>query len=301
MAAFARVANGNVAPVREISGQASRLGRTIHGLAYDPIHDEIVAPNALADAILVFRGDATGAAAPIRVIQGCRTGLVTPHAVSLDLAHGEILVASLTGRRINVFAWNANGNVAPLRMIKGPNTGLGHVVGLAVDPVRNLLAAANSEDIEIFDRTANGDVAPRARIAGPNTGIGDEPWGMEFYNGKIVVAASNHKHDNLYTGVTLKDTAKQVPDDPWLNPNLGFVGIWDITDNGDVPPQAVIRGPFSGLLHPVGLALNPKDGEIYVSDSVRNGVLTFLVPALFGPPDKRISSARSPASLKVQP
>jgi hypothetical protein len=43
----------------------------------------------------------------------------------------------------------------------------------------------------------------------------------------------------------------------------------------------MIRGPFSGLIHPVGLALNPKDGEIYVSDSVRNGVLSFLVPQFF--------------------
>src|SRR5437667_400253 len=48
------------------------LGRTIRGLAYDPVHDEIVVPNALADAIIVFRGDAIGAVAPIRIIQGSR-------------------------------------------------------------------------------------------------------------------------------------------------------------------------------------------------------------------------------------
>ena len=72
-----------------------------------------------------------------------------------------------------------------------------------------------------------------------------------------------------------------MPEDPWLNPNLGFVGVWNITDNGDVPPLAKIKGPFSGLLHPVGLALNPKDGEIYVSDSVRNGVFSFLLPQFF--------------------
>lgn len=96
------------------------------------------------------------------------------------------------------------------------------------------------------------------------------------------MAASNHLHQNLYSGVTLKGNATEVPDDPWLNPNLGFVGIWDITDSGDVAPKAMIRGPFSGLLHPVGLAINPKDAEIYVSDSVRNGILSFLVPDFFG-------------------
>jgi len=282
VAAFARLANGEVRPKRVITGQGSKLGRTIHGLAYDSVHDEIVVPNALADAILVFRGSANGAEPPVRVIQGPRTELVTPHAVSLDLEHGEILVASLTGRRISVFSWDANGDVAPLRVIMGAEAGLGHIVGIAVDPVRNLLAVANSEDILIFNRTDNGDVAPRARIAGPKTGIGDEPWQMQFYGGRIFVAASNHLHQNLYSGVTLKGTSTKVPEDPWLNPNLGFVGVWNITDNGDVPPRAVIRGPFSGLLHPVGLALNPKDGEIYVSDSVRNGVLSFLVPDFFG-------------------
>jgi DNA-binding beta-propeller fold protein YncE len=296
VAAFARLANGDVGPERVITGQGSRLGRTIHGIAYDPVHDEIVVPNALADAVLVFRGSASGAEPPVRVIQGPLTALVTPHSVSIDLEHGEILVASLTGRRINVFPWNANGNVAPARLIMGPKTGFGHIVGIAVDPVKNLMAVANSKDILIFNRTDHGDVAPRARIVGPQTGIGDEPWQMQFYGGRIFVSASNHLHQNLYSGITLKSTAKQVPDDPWLDPNLGFVGIWNMTDDGDVAPRAMIRGPFSGLLHPTGLAINPADGEIYVSDSIRNGVLTFVVPDLFKSEDR----VQSPGSRGKQ-
>ncbi len=281
IAVFARLANGDAAPTRLITGQNTLLGRTIHGLAYDPARDEIVAPNALADAVLVFRAGAAGSEHPLRVIQGPHTHLVTPHAVSLDLQNGEILVASLTGRRINVFRGDADGDATPVRVIEGPKTELGHVVGLAVDPERNLLAVANTHEILIFNRNDNGDVAPRARIAGPKTGITDEPWQMEFYRGRIFLAASNHFHQNLYEGVTLRPDAKEVPDDPWLNPVLGFLGVWNITDNGDVAPLAMIRGPFSGLLHPVGLALNPKAGEIYLSDSVKNGVLSFLVPQFF--------------------
>jgi DNA-binding beta-propeller fold protein YncE len=281
IAVFARLANGDAAPTRLITGQNTLLGRTIHGLAYDPARDEIVAPNALADAVLVFRAGASGAEHPLRVIQGPHTHLVTPHAVSLDLQNREILVASLTGRRINVFRGDADGDATPVRVVEGPKTELGHVVGLAVDPERNLLAVANTHEILIFDRTDNGNVPPRARIAGPKTGITDEPWQMEFYRGRIFVAASNHLHENLYEGVTLRPDAKEVPDDPWLNPVLGFLGVWNITDNGDVAPLAMIRGPFSGLLHPVGLALNPKAGEIYLSDSVKNGVLSFLVPQFF--------------------
>jgi DNA-binding beta-propeller fold protein YncE len=281
VAAFARLANGEAAPKRVITGQGSMLGRTVHGLVYDAVHDEIVVPNALADAVLVFRGNAEGPEHPIRVIQGPHTHLVTPHSVSLDLAHGEMYVASLTGKRVNVFTWNANGDATPLRVIEGPSTKLGHTVGIAIDSATNLVAVANSRDILVFNRTDCGNVAPRGQIMGPQTGIEDEPWQMELYEGKIFVAASNHLHQNLYTDVTLKSDAKQVPADPWLNPNLGFVGVWRITDNGDVRPLARIKGPFSGLLHPVGLAINPKDGEIYVSDSVRNGVFSFLLPQFF--------------------
>ncbi len=281
VAAFARTANGNVKPRRVITGQATKLGRTVHGIAYDPLHDEIVVPNALADAILVFRAGADGPEPPVRVIQGPHTRLVTPHAVSLDLENKEILVASLSGRSINVFPWNANGDVTPLRVIQGPQTKLGHLVGLGVDPATNLLAVANTEEILIFHRTDDGDVAPRAVIAGPRTGIGDEPWQIEMHRGRIFLAASNHLHQNLYSAVTPKGTYAKVPEDPWLDPNLGFIGVWKITDRGDVAPSAMIKGPFSGLFHPTGLALNPKNGEIYVSDSVRNGVLTFLVPDFF--------------------
>ncbi len=253
----------------------------MHGIAYDPQHDEIVVPNALADAILVFRAGAQGEEPPLRVIQGPHTQLVTPHSVNLDVDHGEILVGSVTGKSIWVFPRDANGDVAPRRVIRGPKTRLRYVVGFAVDPATNLLAVSNGKEILIFNRTDNGDVAPRAIIAGPKTGIGDEPWQLRMYRGRIFLAASNHYHHSLYDGVVLKGTYTEVPEDPWLDPNLGFIGVWNITDSGDAPPRAIIKGPFSGLLHPVGMDLNPEHGEIYVSDSVRNGVSTFLVPDFF--------------------
>ncbi len=273
----------------------------MHGIAYDAVHDEIVVPNALADAVLVFRAGASGAESPLRVIQGPRTQLVTPHSVNLDLEHGEILVGSVTGKSIWVFPRDANGDVAPLRVIKGPKTGLRYVVGLAVDPVTKLLAVANGREVLIFNRTDNGDVAPRAIITGPKTGIGDEPWQLHVYKGRVFVAASNHLHHSLYTGVTLKGTYTAVPEDPWLDPNLGFIGVWNITDNGDIPPTAIIKGPFSGILHPVGLALNPKHGEIYVSDSVRNGVFTFLVPDFFLQGKEEGTQGASPGSYCSRP
>src|SRR5581483_250923 len=206
---------------------------------------------------------------------------VSPHAVSLDLEHHEILVANLAGRSIVVFDWNANGNVAPKRFLRGPKSKIGHVVGIGVDPATDLMAVSNSAEVLIFNRTDSGDVPPRAVIEGPHTGIKDEPWELHVYKGKIYLASSNHLHQNLYTGVNLKEGYTKVPEDPWLNPELGFIGVWNITDRGDVPPRAMIGGPFSGLLHPSGLALDPAHGELFVTDSVRNGLFSFLAPEFF--------------------
>ena len=260
------------------------MSRTVHGIAYDPVRDEIYVTNALADAVLVFRGGAVGAEPPLRVIQGPCTGLVNPHAVSLDLAHREILVSSLSARAIAVFSMDARGNVTPLRYIKGPKTQLGHTVGMGVDPETDILVVANQDDILFFNRLATGDVAPTGRIKGERTGIRDEPWELEVYKGRIYLAASNHLHVNLYQQVTLRpeyaDGKAKVPEDPWLKPELGFIGVWDVKDRGDVPPRAKIGGPFSQLLHPTGLALNPKHGELYVTDSIRNGLFSFLAPEL---------------------
>ena len=271
------MANGNGAPARVITGAATKLGRTMHGIAYDPQRDEIYAPNALADAVLVFRGGANGDEPPVRIIQGPNTGLINPHAISLDLEHREILVASLNAKAVVVFPMDASGNATPVRYIKGPKTGLGHVVGLGVDSASNSLVVANSEDILFFNRTDTGDVAPIGEIKGRNTGIRDEPWELYVRNGKIFVAASNHLHVNVYSGVTPKDGFGKPPEDPWLNPELGFIGVWSVKDRGDTPPRAIIKGPFSQLLHPTGLALNPTHGEVYVTDSIRNGLFTFLV------------------------
>src|SRR5712692_7503910 len=96
----------------------------MHGIAYDATHDEVVVPVALAAAVLTFRGGATGAEAPIRVIQGPKTELIRPHTLAVDEPNGEIIVADTSSRSLLVFARDANGDVPPKRVIQGPHTRL---------------------------------------------------------------------------------------------------------------------------------------------------------------------------------
>lgn len=59
----------------------------------------------------------------------------------------------------------------------------------------------------------------------------------------------------------------------------GFIGVWSVTDDGDVPPRMMIRGAATRANGFGGVAINPKDGEVYGVGS--NAVMTYLVPKFF--------------------
>lgn len=293
VATLARLANGNLAPRRVIEGQATKLGRTIHGIAYDPVRDEIMVPNPQAAAVLVFRGAANGAEPPIRIIQGPKTRLVYPHSVNVDLKNNEIIVGDPGGRQVLVFPWNSNGDAPPSRVIQGPKTNIGYMVGVAVDPATDTIFVGSGSyqhvGILIFNRMDNGDVAPRASIEGSNTGIVGVPWQIQSYpeKGMIYVGVGNidyrrpHQLDKPQASPGKGNRPDGMIASPWRSSDKGFIGVWKVTDNGNMPPRALIKGPISGLVYPGGVALNPNRGELFVSDSVRNGVFTFLVPEFF--------------------
>jgi hypothetical protein len=267
-----------MSPVRVIEGQGTHLSRTMHGIAYDAVHDEMIVPVHLAGAVLVFRGDAKGEEGPIRMIQGPHTQILRPETVTVDVPHGEIIVGEDGGKDILVFRRDAQGDAAPLRIIRGPKTGLDEVRGVAVDPARNLIVVASysrkgTTGLFIFNRMDEGDVLPKAIISGPKTGIVRiRQVEVDSDQGKIFVAVKNNTESYRF------DAASPSP---WNPAELGFIGVWDISDQGDVAPRAVIKGPASGLVWPAGVAINARNREIYTIDSVRNGMFTYSVPEFF--------------------
>jgi len=253
----------------------------MHGIFYDHIHDEIVVPVALGGAILTLPGDAAGDAPPKRILQGPRTGIVQPDTLFVDLEHDELIVES-GDDAVLVFPRTASGNVAPSRRIGGPNSGVNNIYGLAADSKRDCIIVANrvesggrqSDDaILVFNRLDNGDPKPRTKISGPHTGIikirqvfVDEERGLIFATIKNNFEAYNY--------------ADPRPS-PWDPDRTGFIGVWSIDDNGDVPPRGVIKGPATGLVWPAGVAINPKNQEVYTIDSVSNALFMFKTPEFF--------------------
>src|SRR3989449_1237019 len=261
-----------MAPARVIQGQLTRLSRTTHGIAYDTTNDEIIAPNPLAAAVVIFRGGATGEEAPVRTIQGASTGLSRPETVAVDEKNNEIIVGDPGDRRVLVYRRDADGNAVPIRTIQGPKTALLQIVGVAVDPVRDLLVVSTYARLPggvtgvlIFGRTDQGDVAPRRVIAGPRTGITRlRQIALDPETGRIYVAAINNEYLPPYD--VDKPRAGLDPDadlpSPWNTGTEGFIGVWDdAADDGDVPPRAVIKGPSAGIVHPAGVAFNARAGE----------------------------------------
>jgi len=278
IAAFARLAKENTVPVRALEGQKSMISRTMHSLAYDSVHDEIVVNSPLAQAILTFRGGANGEEPPARFIQGPHTQIQGTDydgndKMTYDEMHGEIIIP-VAGPKVLVFSRESNGDAAPIRVLAGPDTQIrgsrrGHPL-VGVDPVNNLLivgstggegggrdsdgeSARGRGALLIFDRTASGNTKPKAVIQGPNTAFG---------------------------GVGQIQT---YPPKGWIIAGAlgGGIGAWSIHDSGDAPPRWKIPVRQITGVAPSGVALDPVHKELIIASGARNVLLTFSWPEIF--------------------
>ena len=266
IAVFARTAEGNAHTTRKIEGQKTLLGRTMHAVSYDGIHDEFYVPQPFAQSILTFAGGASGETPPIRVIEGSLTQLSNPDQLAVDTVNNEIFVPERS--KVLVFPRTANGNVAPIRVLEGPDTILG-ANALAVDPVHNMLIVAGwqgprEEDskVLIFNRTDEGNAKPLRVIRGPKTGI-TGTFGLRSYpsRGLFLVTMPGPNYSGFHDGA--------------------FVGVWSVEDNGDVPPRWTIGGPYGMLKQPRGVDLDPENKTVIISDKFLNAVLTYYFPEIF--------------------
>jgi hypothetical protein len=267
IAAFPRLGRENTPPVRTLEGQKTLISRTMHGFAYGEPRDEIVVMSALAQAVLVFRGGATGEEPPIRVIQGPKTQIQgTPYGansqVVIDTMNNEIYVPVVPDG-ILVFNMTDNGDVAPKRVIKG-------ITGaLAVDPIHNVLIVNTARALNIFDRTASGDSPkPKNVITGPRTTLRRLDTIQVTSKGWIVAGAGD-----AATG-------------------HGIVGAWSINDNGDVPPHWEIPAQQLTGYDPYSVAIDSNHKEMILAAAggnrrlrptrgAMNAVVAFSWPEIF--------------------
>ncbi len=200
--------------------------------------------------LAVFARKAKGQVAPLRILEGQRTGLSrSSHGVFLDAANNEVVASSPLGGAIVVYGREQKGNTSPIRMIQGSLTHLNSPQGIAVDNTNHEVVVSNDGRLSIlvFDRLANGNVAPLREIIGPATGI-TTPEG-------IVV-------DPVHDEIILADEG-----DPEANPVIPpSLRIFRRTDSGNVAPFRVITGPSTGLIRPRQLQLDTERDELVLAD-----------------------------------
>jgi hypothetical protein len=152
---------------------------------YTPgVNDLLYVSNQGSNSITVYKHNAGGNAAPLKIIAGSKTLLKNPGHISED-AQGNLYVANSyssddfydydSNAAVLVFAHGANGNVAPIRRIAGSKTGIQHITALTVDLVTGKLFVSSghptyssdapyypSSNILRFAPGVTGNVAPFA-------------------------------------------------------------------------------------------------------------------------------------------
>jgi 6-phosphogluconolactonase (cycloisomerase 2 family) len=185
VAVYRRGAEGSEKPKRLLMGDKTQLSDS-HGMAIDTKRKLLFVDNWGNSAddskpgsgkfgppnITVFRLQSNGDEAPLRVIQGPKTGLDWPGAMSVDPDTGDLYIANDMGQDVIVFHSGDQGDVAPSRVIKGPRTGLSYPVGVFVDSKNKEVWATNigNSTATVYPLMANGNVAPLRTIRSAEEG-----------------------------------------------------------------------------------------------------------------------------------
>ena len=130
-------------------------------------------------SITVYRKDARGDVAPLRVIQGPKTLMNWPTSIAVHPDRGELFVANDTSDTVTVYRTDADGDAAPIRVLKGPRSMIKNPTGVTLDLVNNELWVANfgSHSATVFPVDASGDPTPKRVIRSGRPGEGSPMLG----------------------------------------------------------------------------------------------------------------------------
>jgi DNA-binding beta-propeller fold protein YncE len=259
-------ANGDVKPKRRLF-----VPHQAWGISVNPVADQFAISVQQLSMVAIYRREARGLEAPLRIIEGPNTGLADPHGVYWDAGHHEIVVAnhgnysviasysaydagvssqamSAGGHflppSLNVFQDSASADAKPLRTIQGAHTQLNWPMGIDIDSGHEEIAVANNGDnsVLVFRRSAQGDAEPVRVIRGPRTGI-VRPMGV----------AMDSKNDEMWVANYGDHTAE----------------VFSRTATGNAAPKRIVRNapagtPTGGFGNPYAVAYDSKRDQLLV-------------------------------------
>ena len=211
-------ANGNVAPMRQITGVPSGLLINL-AIAVDAQDYLYVASS---EHILVFAPGAHGVSTPVRDI----TGVNQVEGIALDAA-GDLFAVDRFTNSVLEFAPGANGNAVPIAVISGSQTHIDFPEFVNVSPTGDIYVTEESDVLE-FAAGSNGNVPPRHVI----TTQGVTPLSNAPVDG-----------NRMYVG--------------YLSSSSGGygIGVYRTNDDGPSLPIRSIKGDRTGLAEPNTLVI----------------------------------------------
>jgi DNA-binding beta-propeller fold protein YncE len=226
------------------------------GIAVDEKNQEMMITIEDDSAVSTFHKTARGAEAPIRLLQGDKTGLAWPHGITHDPMRDVIYVTNW-GSRSRKAAPPANvPRVGTLgRGFGKPNWPLSRAYNIPGQ------GEFTEPSITVYRRDASGDTAPVQTIQGPKT----------LLNWPAAVAI-DYERGELYVA---NDTTSQIL-------------VFRSDANGDVAPIRIIGGPRSGIKNPTGVAVDLKNQEVWVTNLSNHNATVYPLNASGDVAPKRV-------------
>src|SRR5258708_7732260 len=239
------------APLRVVSDPNPNF----HSIWVDTLNDELFVTDDNNHALIVYSRMASGAALPLRAIQGLATGLDFPSCTVVDTSHDEVWTTmNDTSDRATAYGRADVGNAAPLRTIAFRTTPEKRGYAMSVDAVSDQVVVSfqRGPSIVVFDRVTG---LPLRTIKGPTTALAD-PHGifLDGVNGEIVAVNEGH----------VLGAAPQEPS----------ITVFEKLAGGDVAPLRTIQGPLTGLSAPKNLFVDTTNDEIAVANGSDSDSIT---------------------------
>ncbi len=132
---FSAGANGNVAPIRTVTGPLTGFVNGVYGVAWKNNRIFVTSGNSTSSSrIGIFPANSNGNVAPTKTISGSSTQLNSPVGIAIG-PNNRIYVADVRGPSVNLYnAYSGlalgNNNIAPFKYVFGGNTQLDAPYGI---------------------------------------------------------------------------------------------------------------------------------------------------------------------------
>jgi DNA-binding beta-propeller fold protein YncE len=248
MPVFSREARGNAVPDRVLA-----TPHRTWGIAADELRNELYLTLQEPSAVIVYRKTASGAEAPLRMLEGDATELADPHGIAIDVKNDLMIIANHGHRQFYggpaVSTWTGTWEEWIHR------TGLEEHLGLRMLPRRyrsELGGRFELPSINIYAREATGNTAPLRVIKGPRTQL-NWPSHVAVHEGRGEIFVANDADDAVL--------------------------VFRTSDRGDVAPARVIKGSRTRIKNPTGVTVDTRNNEVWVANMGNYAATVYPVTA----------------------